>query len=73
MIMVKFKISETDGDIRVEAGGGNIGRTSKLERDFVRKFLAHANQFNTNYKKLHRGRHYILREKQHEHTNSNRS
>lgn len=54
MISITFKISEVDGNIQIVAGGGNIGRPSKMEQDFTKKLLTHVNRFNTSYKNLHR-------------------
>jgi hypothetical protein len=55
MIEVTFKISEVDGQVKLIAGGGSSVGTSKMERDFARKFIIHVNRFNTSYKKIHKG------------------
>lgn len=63
MITIKLQISETnDGKIEFKASGGNVGGTSKLEREFAKKFLAYANRFNTTFTKCRSKSRFVIRE-----------
>lgn len=62
MISITFKIHEAGGLIQISASGGNIGGTSRMERDFTKKLLTHVNRFNTSYKSLHRKKHIRMKE-----------
>lgn len=69
MIALTFKITEVEkGRIKLVAGGGSHVGTSKMERDFTKKLLAHINRFNTSYKNIHKGDRIRIRSD--EHTNS---
>jgi hypothetical protein len=61
MIEVKLTITEIGGRVQLKASGGNVGGTSKMERDFTRKLLTHINRFNTTYKNIHRGNRVKMR------------
>jgi hypothetical protein len=61
MIRVSLSIEEANNMIKLEGSGDSYGSTTKLEREFTRKFLAHVNKFNTTFKKVHRGNHIRMK------------
>jgi hypothetical protein len=62
MIALTFKITEVEkGHIKLVAGGGSRTGTSKMERDFTKKLLAHISRFNTSYKNIHKGNRIRMR------------
>jgi hypothetical protein len=53
MIQIILSITETEGNIKVEASGGDVIKATGKETRFTRKYLSYINKFNTDYKKIH--------------------